>query len=463
MVTLDVICLSFAILLSGNDFRVPENSHYHFAGPFSQFATEGAVPGSSTSGIAFSVDLSDGGNKIASTHFELKAPEWKEAVWVDFNGAKVEGGRLKGEIKLRNSSGFVLEGLRLDCVGADETYEVKGSNGDVTSRTRNVRVDLASPLLLGDVQAKDSTDTQSLSTSELHFLPETKQVSVHFRLSGLTWLRRFVTHEGCGAGALSLDSKGRIYMSDRDGLWRCETDGSGSKLVTKFGDYTSDVVVDPTTDTLFGGPGNGTRFTQRSLADEDLSKIPTDGDFDHTPFSPTIRSNGDLYLKLDADVVVYRGGKEIKRVNKIGDATLATDGYFDVGPNGSLAFVTQGTLYVTDPELTTSKRLTFGPDWHLGRLQAVAGVRRDAAGNFYVSEYAWDSNLPEPWRISVFDKNGHFVRVFGRGDRTPVEGQEEYKDGQLNDVHDMIFGKDGTVYISSGLRYSGTINVLKPF
>src|SRR5947209_8073626 len=95
--------------------------HYFFSGPLTNFMVEGSTAGASTSGLPFTVVLSDGGSKVAGD-FDLKGPGWDNPIHAHLANAKFEGGHLKGSFQFKNESGKVLEGLRLDCTGATEDY-----------------------------------------------------------------------------------------------------------------------------------------------------------------------------------------------------------------------------------------------------------------------------------------------------------------------------------------------------
>src|SRR5437764_1513235 len=108
--------------------------HFAFSGPLSSFMVEGGIAGSSTSGIPFTVALTDGGNKIAPSDSELKGTGWDNPIHVHLEDAKFSAGHLTGKIAFKNESGKVLEGLRLDLAGAKDNYE---DHGQVKVRAEN--------------------------------------------------------------------------------------------------------------------------------------------------------------------------------------------------------------------------------------------------------------------------------------------------------------------------------------
>ena len=64
--------------------------------------------------------------------------------------------------------------------------------------------------------------------------------------------------------------------------------------------------------------------------------------------------------------------------------------------------------------------------------------------------------------LSVFDKTGHFVRVFGRGAKTPRDGDDVWEGAVGKDLYDAAFGKDGRVYIT-GDAFGGRVLMYQPF
>jgi hypothetical protein len=120
----------------------------------------------------------------------------------------------------------------------------------------------------------------------------------------------------------------------------------------------------------------------------------------------------------------------------------------DVDPAGNM-WVVSGLekdrfLFRIEAGGKKGKRLLAGPDWHLGALDVPQSVRLDPAGNVYVAEQGEEGT--EAARLSVFDKNGRFLRVFGRGGAAPRA--DEVLPGQVWRPVDLAFGEGGRLYVA---------------
>lgn len=431
--------------------------HYFFAGPLKSFMLEGATPGVSTSGLRFSIPIASGGSQIGND-FELKGPSWDHSIHLHLNEAKFAAGHLTGTVHFKNESGKVLEGLRLDLDGATESYSDAGQ-----TKTRAEAATLDSPLLFGDIQAGDDSDAEKLDIGGLSFGPQTKEVDVTLKLSGLAYLGEFkVGGDNFNPGELSVDSKGRVYVTDHNsGLWRTEADGSQPQLVGKWGDVTDYAFVDPSTGDLIGHESNSHRIIVNSASGEEKGKVPASEDFGRWPTLARADGRGNLYVTEEDHICVYKNGFKTKDVESV-DGVSASDVRWDVTPDGTVYLPTQGSLYRVAPDLASAKKIAFGPDWHLGRITNVASVRVDPAGNIYVLEGAAEGFSEYP-RVSVFDKDAHFVRVFGRGAKAPKESQDEIVSGGVGkNLYDAAFGADGRFYLTSDVSF-GRVLMFMPF
>lgn len=431
--------------------------HYFFAGPLSSLMIEGGTPGASTSGLQFTVVVSDGGTKI-NNDFELQGPMWDSPIHVHLNNASFAGSDLKGTVQFKNESGKVLEGLRLDVVGAVE----RSANGDPQGDKTEQPV-LASPILFGDIQAGDDAESEDIDVSGLSLDPNMKELDVTFRLSGLAYINSFkVAGDSNSYGCVSTDAKGRVYTTEHNtGLWRTEADGSAPQMVGKWGDNTDYAFVDPTTGDLIGHESNSHRIVVTSAGGDEKGKIPAAADFDRWPSFARTFGNGTVYVQEEDHMCIFHNGNRDKDVNQIGDVNGFGDAKFDVDPAGNVYFVNESSLYKANPDLTEAKKLAFGPDWHLGRVTKVESVRVDPAGNLYVVEAAAD-NWTEWPRVSVFDKDGHFVRAFGRGGKNPPDGDNVLPGQVGKDQYDVAIGPDGRVYVSCDVEF-GKVLVFMPF
>ena len=433
--------------------------HYVFSGPLSSLMVEGSTIGNSTTGIPFTVNLTDNGNKIAPTDFDLKGSGWNNPIHIHLTDAKFSSGHLTGKINFKNESGKVLEGLRLDLGGARETYEDHGQ-----AKLRPEAATMPSPLLFADLQLGDDADAQPIDVSGITFTSETKEVDVTFMLSGLAYLGAFtVPRDSWSPGALSVDSQGRVYVTDHNsGLWRFEGDGTQPQLVGKWGDNTDYAFVDPATGDLVGHESNSHRIIVDSASGEEKSKVPASEEFGRWPSWARTNGTGTLYVAEENHVAIYKNGNKVKDLETVGGtAILNSDAHGDVAPDGTLYTYSDGSIYRSNPDLTDAKKIAFGPDWHLGRVTNVQSLRVDSAGNLYVLEDNAEGWAEWP-RVSVFDRNGHFVRVFGRAGKAPKEGDDVLEGAVGKTMYDAAIGKDGRIYITTDVAF-GRILMFQPF
>lgn len=133
----------------------------------------------------------------------------------------------------------------------------------------------------------------------------------------------------------------------------------------------------------------------------------------------------------------------------------------DVDRDGIIWLVSNGILFRYDPVQKQGKRIASGPDWHLAHLTKPVAVRLDAQGNVYVIE---NGERDEAARISVYDRSGRFVRVFGRGNKAPNPARDHPRwEGQISSTAaDLVTGPDGRVYIADP-GFPGAILIFRPF
>jgi len=74
-----------------------------------------------------------------------------------------------------------------------------------------------------------------------------------------------------------------------------------------------------------------------------------------------------------------------------------------------------------------------------------------------------DIDSEEAARVSVFDKSGALVRVFGRGGRTPDPNKEKILTGQVYRPSDIAFGTNGRVYVAQENDGGFTRNLMLMF
>lgn len=134
-------------------------------------------------------------------------------------------------------------------------------------------------------------------------------------------------------------------------------------------------------------------------------------------------------------------------------SSLASGGRYRLGARtsaGTAVFVGDGGVFETPADWKTSRKVTFGPDWRLGRVTNVGALRYDSQGNLFIGENRSDDNN-ERGRISVFDASGHFVRVFGRGGLKV--NSDTRLPGQVGDtMWDIATSPDGRIYVNASLN-----------
>ena len=165
--------------------------------------------------------------------------------------------------------------------------------------------------------------------------------------------------------------------------------------------------------------------------------------------------DGNFYAAIGWKVVVIKGWKVATRrdIDELGS--------FDAAADGSVfAVTTSGSLLRFPAGLATSATLA-SPGWMPGQLTNPTACRVDAGGNVYVGER---TNNIEFARISVFDRNGAVVRVFGHGSKKPdPQAPNVYLPGQIYRPVDITFGPDGRVYVVGERMNDAIAEVFQPF
>jgi len=441
-----------------------QNGHFAYEGPLTQFMPEGATPAPVTTGLPIVIVLTEKGATIAPSTFEIQGKGWKQAAHLSLDGAKFAGGHLTGTVKLKNDSGSALEGVRLDITGATEEYTAKDAGGKDVTKTREQKAALASPLFFGDLANGEESDGLSLDVSGIAFQPETTKVSVNAMLSGITYLDFFTVGDLTNY-EIDTDAKGRVYAAGGDRIARTDADGKNLEVVVKGDPDCHGVAIDPKTGNILVNGGNDHIITYTPGGDE-LSRITVDKN--HINF-PT------LGVRVDRKGRIYNGGDNNRNVQCIdngkqvwtietGDAVL-----FDVDVEQNVYVCNAGNVTKYDANGKQIKRIAIGPDYHIGRLLGPVSCRVDPAGNLYVVEEGKgadeNGNGEEAPRISVFDKSGHVLRVWGRGSKTQPASSDTVLPGELYRPTDLAFGPDGRIYILGQNRNDNGawVQVFQPF
>ncbi|MDQ6787984.1 MAG: hypothetical protein M3033_14355 [Acidobacteriota bacterium] len=444
----------FLFLISAANFQAQEaaGGHFLFSGSLNQLTAEGVKVAPVSSGLPFSMVLTEAGARIAPAQFDLKIPGASDSLKLSFENLKFAGGHLTAMAKITNSRGAVLEGVRLDVVSAKEEFQTKDAKGNLTKdaqgnpvlSTRTQTVNLASPLFFGDLAKNDSSDSLAFDAATIKFAPETTKINVNGVVSGLRYLGAFNVKDLDDPGELATDAQGRIYICDvgNSRIVRTNADGGNIETVAKLEDQCQGVGVDPKTGDIYATNINYKTVRHFSDAGADKGSFESDSSLYYLRFD----RNGSFY-GAGSHVFRFNNQKPALDVGEIAGDDLYTKG-FDIDAGGNIWIVSgldkDRHLYRVGAGGKNGQRIASGADWRLGRVDVPQSVRIDAGGNAYVVELG-EENL-EASRISVFDKNGAFVRVFGRGGRTPKT--DTLLPGQVYRPVDIAFGTDERVYIA---------------
>src|SRR5436189_4269648 len=160
-------------------FAIQEKTggHFYYSGPLNQLTAENVKVASVSSGLPFAISITDNGAKISPTQFDLKLPGANSPIKLSFEGLKFQGGHMTGTAKLLNSSGSVIEGVRLDVLNAAEEFQSKDAQGNLTTATRNQAINLNSPLFFGDLATNESSEALAFDVSEIKLVPEARKIT----------------------------------------------------------------------------------------------------------------------------------------------------------------------------------------------------------------------------------------------------------------------------------------------
>lgn len=443
--------LIFAVNFQAQDMA---SGHFFFSGSLNQLTADGVKIASVNSGLPFSIVVTENGAKISPAQLDLKIPNTNNSLKLNFENLKFANGHLTGAAKIVNSSGAVLEGLRLDVVSATEEFQTKDAKGNLAKdekgnpilSTRNQAVNLASPLFFGDLAKNDSSDALAFDASTIKFAPETTKITVSGVVSGLRYLGAFNVKDLDNPAELATDVQGRIYVCDVGGqrIVRTDADGRNAETVAKLDDQCLSVAVSPKTGDIYATRGNSKDIYQFS------NSGAAQGSFDGGDYLSFLRFDrqGNFYAS-GGHVFRFNNQKPALDLKEILDESLYAKG-IDIDAGGNIWIISgledNRSFFRVAPDGKTAQRISSGADWRLGHLNVPQSVRVDASGNVYVTELGQEGT--EAARISVFDKTGAFVRAFGRGGRVPDPDADKVLTGQVYRPTDIAFGAGGRVYIS---------------
>ena len=426
-----------------------ETAPFLFSGPLPSLLAPGATAGVSTSGLPFEIRLSAGGQTIEGGPFDLAPPGAAKSFRLTLSGAAFAAGKLSAKAAIANGTGAALEGLRLDLVQATETFTRKDAQGKAVTETRPQKV-VAAPLHFGDLGDGESSDALALEATGLAFGSETTQIVVRGVVSGLRYEKTLHNPTACSSGEIDVDPEGNLYLADTCGNRIAKvTPGDVASTAVELPDQTKGSARDAKTGRL---AATYTNYPEIRLIGADKSVLATIGEaqgLDTYPGFLRFDAQGTLWAEAGASIARIGADHKLDlRLRTIAGTDLDSGLFFDLAPDGTLWVVSSGALWHGGADGKKGARVA-GPGVRPGELAAPRAPRVAPDGSVWVVEAA-DSNLGSADRVSVFDREGHLLRVFGRGARAPLPAYPDaYHEAQLYAGLDLAFGPEDRVYIAA--------------
>lgn len=423
---------------------------FNYIGPMSQLLAEGASHAPASGGLPFRITIQQDGSVQADQTFGISKPDWKGGPEIVFTNLRFTSGTLQGEVRLRNASSLVFEGLRLDVSGASEAFRTKDAAGKEVVASRAQSAQFASPLHFGDLQTGESTATLPFAVSGLQLQPDTQEIVVSGGLSGLALVRRLNPVKDLSPVSIDLDASGNVYLvgSNLEALYRCDGNGAKSSAVASLPSAGIAVAVERPSGPIVVGVTNGTEFLKYSSSGADAGRIPgleeTRG-FSGWTGKVRYGQDGKLYVNFGDGVARLSGTKPEMIVTQVGSYEFESYLSFDVASDGAMWVGTRSTVFRIQPDGKSGKRIVDGPSAQPGKLSAVLALRLDRTGLIYVAEDMGAERWP---RISVFDSQGRLVRIFGRGAQRARQEAEDFRPGEIvPGPVDFAFDSSGRLYL----------------
>lgn len=443
----------------------PADDSFAYSGRIAQFASERAVVAPPSGGIGFTLTIDASGKVVPEAKYALSRPSWNGEASLVLTGMAYEGGSLTGSFQISNASLTVLEGIRVDWVDLVERYKGKDAEGKEVVLTRSKALASDGPWLTADLQPKQSSHVQTFKVSGIVLAPETVDVTLRGSVSGMALVGHLNVNGGEDLFALDFDGRGRLYVtSNANGaIYRMNPDGSGlSTFATLPGGSTS-IAVNRSSGEVIAHSWNADRLFRFSATGQDAEGLMQD---DEVPglggwaWSGRYARDGSLFCVFGGTLSKMAGKKPAFVLEGVGAFKFEEALFYDFGPDGTIWIGTGSTVFRVPADGKGGTRPIIGPSLKLGNVAGITALRCDAAGNVYVAER---QDAEHYARISVFDGQGRFIRVFGRGDSKPPVNDEEIRTGQIHtQVRSMAFGPDGRLYYSHG-HLDQPIVVFEPF
>ena len=417
VITLALSILTFAIFPTWLPFeRAPradqdQSPIFGFYGPMKDILVDGKTAARVSQGIPFDVVVGDGGKSIAGTSFQMKISGTTKAFELDLLGLTYADRHLKGSAEVKNLTDESIQGVRLDIVGATETYRTKDDKGNEVLRKRAKPVSTPSPLFFGDFAIGVSNGQLALDASTIAFAPDTVSFDMHGIVSGEAYLSSLDLSQVAGDGQIDVDARGRIYVSDTLGKCVTRVDGNGENVtqLCMLPDQCKGMARNPMTGEFAANcqnsppiylfDGNG---TQKGHLDDGV--LDSWSDYQRFDAHGVLWSNvGPAFWSFDAN------HKPTLKVTQFG-AVYSTEDRFDVAPDGTLYAVTNDdTVLVRHPK-GDGGVFAKGNGDKLGQLFGAKSVRVAPDGSVFVVEVGANNSLVAT--ITSFSPSGSVIRAF---------------------------------------------------
>lgn len=420
---------------------------FHVSGPLASLLAPGASPAAHSAGLPFQIRLSAGGRQIEGGPFSLTVPDAPTPFRLTLEGASFAAGALSAKATIANGSGSPLEGLRLDLVRATETFTRKDATGKVVTETRPQKV-LAAPLHFGDLGSTETSDALPLVATGLTFGAETTQILVHGVISGLRYEKTLENPTACGAGQIEIGERGDVYLADTCGQRIARLAPSGEITGVELPGETKGFARDARSGRLAASYGHYREIRLIGAERQVLGTIHDVQGLDTLPDFLRFDGRGKLWVEAGGEILRFGETARLEqRIRSIGGTDLHGILSFDIARDGTLWVVSQGALFRLPAGGAPGARLVE-PGWRAGELTRPEAPRAAADGTVWVVEAA-DPTRGAAERVSVFDREGRLVRIFGRGARAPLPGfPAAYHEAQVFQARDLAFGPKNRVYIA---------------
>lgn len=443
----------------------PADDPYAYPGRIAQHASERAVVAPASGGIGFSVTIDAAGKVAPEAKFALSKPSWKGEGSLALTGMAYAGGSLSGSFQIANATPTVLEGIRVDWVDLVERYKGKDAEGKEVILSRSKALTSDGPWMTADLQPKQSSHVQAFKASGIVIAPETVDVTLRGSVSGLALIGHLNISGSEDLFALDFDGRGRLYVtSNANGaIYRMNPDGSGLSTFATLPGGSISIAVNRSSGEVIAHSWNADRLFRFSATGQDAEGLMQD---DEVPglggwaWSGRYARDGSLFCVFGGTLSKMAGKKPAFVLEGVGAFKFEEALFYDFGPDGTIWIGMGSTVFRVPADGKGGTRPIIGPSLKLGNVAGITALRCDAAGNVYVAER---QDAEHYARISVFDSQGRFIRVFGRGDSKPPVNDEEIRTGQIHtQVRSMAFGPDGRLYYSHG-HLDQPIVVFEPF